>query len=386
MRVLGIDPGTKSFDLAVVEDGRVAWERSIETARIAADPSILLEAVDEAGGVDAIAAPSGYGVPVTRSSEVLNARRLAVSVLLLSTEEEIEEGVRRGDVGALVYSALARVVETLVKRGTPESVFIPGVVHLPTVEPHAKYNRVDLGTADKLAVAVLAVYQEARRSPREANFMLLELGYGYNALMLVEKGRVVWGLGGTSLSTGMLTAGPLDLEVVALGRTWSRVDVFHGGVMEACGVVEPEQAAARALNSTGPCRDAYEAMLDSIATVVAGLYARRGVRRLLLSGRLSASRRIADDIASRLPGGIQVEKLEPLEGAEASKHAAQGYALEVEGLLGGSSANVVRHMRIAEACGTALDHVVHPNLKEAKRRVLEAYTSSVAEPKLCSGS
>nr|MEB3816607.1 DUF1464 family protein [Desulfurococcales archaeon] len=74
-RVLGVDPGTRSFDLALVENGRVVWEASIDTVRVARDPGVLLEAIREAGEVDAIAAPSGYGVPVTLSHEVVDPER-----------------------------------------------------------------------------------------------------------------------------------------------------------------------------------------------------------------------------------------------------------------------------------------------------------------------
>ncbi len=379
VRVLGVDPGTRSFDLAVVEDGKVVWEHSVDTAVVAREPEALLEAIREAGVVDAIAAPSGYGVPVTPSSDVVDARRLAVEVLLLSTEEEIEEGVRRGVVGALVYAALARVVEALVSWGV-RSYFIPGVIHLPTVRPGLKYNRVDLGTADKLSVALLASHLQGARG----RFMVLELGFGYNALMLVEEGRVTWALGGTSLGPGFITAGPLDLEAVALGGGWGRLDVFHGGVMEACQAGSPEEAVDRARGGGGGlCREAYEAMLESIAGAVASAHHRFGVRRLLLSGRLSSHKPLLSDLQDRLPGDVEVEQLPLLEGAAKSKHAAQGYALVVEGLLGGRAASAVERMAIRQACGTALDNVAHPRAARARERVRRAYVESVKSPRLC---
>ena len=382
MRILGIDPGTRSFDLVVVEDGRVVWEYSIETGEVAREPGSLLEAIREAGRVDAIAGPSGYGVPVTESRDVVDPRRLAVEVLLLSTEEDIADGVRRGDPGIMVYKALAEAVVALCSDESRRTIFIPGVVHLPTLKPGAKYNRLDLGTADKLAVAALALYQYARDDPGRADMMVLEMGYGYNALMLVEKGRITWGLGGTSLSTGMLTAGPLDLEVVVMGRRWERSDVFHGGVMGACEPLDPGEAVEEARRG-GPCREAYESMMEGIATVIAGIHARRGVRRLVLSGRLTSLKGLVDDLASRLPGTVEVEILPPLEGSRRTKHAAHGYALVVEGLLGGRASRVVESLRVREAGGTALDWVHHPRLEGAKRRLREAYIASVRNPRLC---
>ncbi|MCG2867689.1 MAG: DUF1464 family protein, partial [Vulcanisaeta sp.] len=83
-RVLGVDPGTKTFDIVVVDDGVVKAEKSLETSMIAKDPNVLIDAI-KSFEIDYIAAPSGYGAPVTRGDEVIDPRRFAVEVLLLST-------------------------------------------------------------------------------------------------------------------------------------------------------------------------------------------------------------------------------------------------------------------------------------------------------------
>ncbi|MEM4876796.1 MAG: DUF1464 family protein, partial [Sulfolobales archaeon] len=70
MRVLGVDPGTKSFDLVLVEDGRVLWEYSIDTATVAFRPDVLIDVISRLD-IDYIVAPSGYGVPITFGDEVI---------------------------------------------------------------------------------------------------------------------------------------------------------------------------------------------------------------------------------------------------------------------------------------------------------------------------
>ncbi len=380
MRALGVDPGTKSFDLVVVEEGRVVWEDSIETGEVARDPGVLVESVMSAGA-DVVAGPSGYGVPVTWNRDIVDARRFAVEVLLLSTEEEIRRGVEEGDPGIMVYAALARVVEELW-RSRVEAVYIPSVVLLPTVPAKRKVNRIDMGTADKMSVAVLAAHLARRRGVE--TFAVVEMGYGYNAVVGVEKGRIVDGLGGTVLGPGLLTIGPVDGEIAALAGTWGRRHVFRGGAFEACGTLDPEEAWEKYLEGREPCTSAIAAVLEAVARGIVSVceVSLGGARKVYVSGRLTALPGMLDEIRALLPQGYEVERLELLEGASRSKHAAQGYALVAEGLAGGSFRDLVSGMGIPEARGTVMDHVLHPALAPVKERLRRAYAESVRGAKL----
>jgi len=388
MRVAGIDPGTKSFDIAVIEGPRVVEEVSIETSEIARNPRTLIEALRRLEP-DLVVAPSGYGVPPTWSHEVVDPHRFAVEILLLSTDEAIEEGVSRGDPGAYVYRALALIVEE-IQRSSTRAIYIPSAILLPTIPPHRKINRIDMGTADKLAVTALAVYDQSRRLGigfEETSFILVEMGFGYNAIMVVDGGRVVDGFGGTSSTIGFLTAGPLDLEVVVAGETWRRTDVFHGGVADACRCSSLDEALDLYEAGREPCRSAVEAMIEGIAKCVAeALVVNPHPREILLSGRYSRSDRFVKLVREKLQEvarGIEVRRLGLLEGARVSKEAAQGYAIVGEGLAGGFFKDLVKHMRIDEACGTVMDWVIHPAASRARERVRRAYVESVKRPKLC---
>ncbi len=71
-KALGIDPGTGSFDLVLISEDKVVWEKSIPTIEIARSPKVLLDAIREAGEVDIIAGLSGYGTPIVCNKDIID--------------------------------------------------------------------------------------------------------------------------------------------------------------------------------------------------------------------------------------------------------------------------------------------------------------------------
>ena len=385
MRALGVDPGTRSFDLVVVEEDRVVWEKSIDTVEVANNPEVLIKAIEEAGDVDVIAGPSGYGVPVTRNDEIIDPWKFALRVLLLTTEHDLKVGIEKGEVGIKVYEALAKVVVKLWEKKLPV-VYIPSAILLPTIATHRKINKLDMGTADKMAIAVLGVYDQAERlgvDYNDVSFILVEMGFGYNAVLAVDKGRIIDGFGGTLVSTGFLTIGPIDAELAVMAREWSRSDVFHGGVSDACKTLSIDEVLDKHRRGEEPCSSAFEAMLDSLVKAVKALTRTLPKpKEILLSGRYSRHPVLRKMVAEELAEIAPVVQLRGLPGARISKEAAQGYAIVGEGLAGGVFKKLIDHMRINEARGTVLDWVIHPRLVKAKEELRRAYTESVKNPKL----
>src|ERR1700694_3032763 len=69
-RVIGIDPGTVSIDLCGLDDGRMFLDRSFPTAEALADPATIVALLRNAGPLDLIAGPSGYGLSLTPAAQV----------------------------------------------------------------------------------------------------------------------------------------------------------------------------------------------------------------------------------------------------------------------------------------------------------------------------
>lgn len=150
-RVVGTDPGTSSLDLLLLDDGSPVDQVRFAPESIRTDPAILTALLERWAPIDLIAGPSGYGLPLVKSHD-FQERDLDLMSLVRPDE--------RGDtIGVIGFRSWVRA---FVASGFPV-VFLPGLIHLPTVPPHRKLNTIDLGTPDKLAVAALALRIDSAR-------------------------------------------------------------------------------------------------------------------------------------------------------------------------------------------------------------------------------
>jgi predicted butyrate kinase (DUF1464 family) len=356
-RVIGIDPGTVSIDLCGLDDGRVFMDRTLPTAEALADPRVLIEVMEEAGPLDLVAGPSGYGLPLVRVQDVTDTDlRLAY----LGAPDE------SGGIGGL--SSLLRA---LAATALPV-MLTPGVVHLATVPAYRKVNRVDMGTADKVCAAALGIHEQAGRrgcTVEATSFVLLELGGAFSAALAVEGGRIVDGVGGTSGPMGVRAAGALDGEVAFLAGTVPKRMLFGGGAADVAGTPSaPVDALARPESPRAVL--AWAAYLESaVKAIVAMLVSAPRAAEVLLSGRMATVAGVREELALRLQDLFDGPVL-ALEGfARVSKQAAQGAALIADGLAGGASAALVSALGIREASGTVLDHLHVIAPADARRRL-----------------
>jgi len=240
-------------------------------------------------------------------------------------------------------------------------VVTPGVIHLASVPSHRKVNRVDMGTADKVCAAALAITEHTARRrcpPAEARFILLELGGAFSAAIAVDGGRIVDGVGGTSGPIGVRAAGALDGEVAFLSGSIAKEMLFHGGVATVAGM-EDASIDDLAAASSGRAQIAWEAFIENALKAVASLTVSvPNVTEIVLSGRASRVARVRDGLSQRLAGVVPGTSVESLRGfASAASHAAQGAALIADGLAGGPSSPLVERLGVREASGTVLDHL-----------------------------
>ena len=357
-RVVGADPGTLSLDLCGLEDGRVFLEASVSAEGAARDPSALVDRLTAALPLDLIAAPSGYGLPLTPVAELDDA---ALDLLLLMRKEDRGKPEMVGGLRAMLGLMRERRLPALV---------LPGVIHLPTVPAHRKVNRIDMGTADKLCVAALGIWDQAKRIGLPAagtSFILIELGGAFTAALAVDRGRIVDGIGGTSGGLGYRALGTLDGEVAYALGTVRKSALFTGGAAYIAGNPDLPPAALAARAAEDPrARTAWDALLESVQKMVASLrVSLPAPREVLLSGRLSRVPAIVDALAARLGTGVPVRVVGGF--ASGCKEAAQGAALIADGLVGGRHRDLVEAMELRGAAGTLFDHLYGPGADTLRR-------------------
>ena len=63
MRVIGIDPGTGSFDFFGMDKDEVILDTTVPVPEVAQNPEVLVDTARSAFPLDMIVGPSGYGLP-----------------------------------------------------------------------------------------------------------------------------------------------------------------------------------------------------------------------------------------------------------------------------------------------------------------------------------
>lgn len=326
----GVDPGTGSYDVVALEEGRVVYRKSIPTEVVRSEPERVVEVIEESGA-EIAAGLSGYGLPVKPISEL---DEVDLMLMTLNFDSESAIGMRR-------------IISTVREKGV--NLFtIPAVIHLQTVPPWRKLNRIDLGTADKLCSAVLAVTKLSEEEEMtKLNFVLAEIGEGFNAFIAVRNGRIVDGMGGSCSFPGYSSMGAMDAELAYIIGEFPKKLIFTGGVRSF--------AEEWKLNESETLNVLSEFVLKGLKAMEASVDADFYV----LSGRF------APDVLRRIRSEGKDVKL--LGGFGAVKQSAQGAAIIANAIGGGEYREIVDYMRILEAKGTVLDYITKDVMEFVRR-------------------
>ena len=345
----GIDPGTVSIDLCALDGGEVLLDQSFRSADLALDPTPLVDALLAQGPLDLVLGPAGYGLPLV-PGERAGERELGLMLLLRSDEAGAHAGI----------GGMRAMIRALIGAGVP-LIFGPGAIHLPTVPEYRKWNRVDLGTADKVCSAALCIADQAERlglGYEETSFIMLELGGAFSAALAIDRGQIVDGVGGSCAPIGARSCGALDAEVAyLLGSALSKETVFSGGALDPRGELDlSARGALEALHADPGRAEGWLALEEGAAKAALALtVSAPAPREILVAGRLAEAPGMLDALGTRLAHVAPVRMATGL-GAHMNA-AAQGAAVLADGLAGGRYAALVERLGVRDASGSALDHL-----------------------------
>lgn len=342
MRVIGIDPGTGSFDFFGMEENRIILDTTVPVMQVAENPGVLLDVIKSVLPLDAIVGPSGYGLPITPVNQI--------------GERELDLMVP-DDKSIPLYDGIRMVLRLMKKEGLPV-YFTPGVIHLNTVPGFRKANKMDMGTADKVCCTVLALRDQAERlkiNYSETSFIVAEIGYAFSAVMGVSKGKIIDGFGGTAGGPGFITLGGMDAELaIRLGK-FPGAAIFTGGAKDASDKADltPEEMAKDQKRFAA----SWNMLLESIQkSVLAMMVSVETPREILLSGRLSRVPEITAALTERLSKYAPVRLVG--RKARVAKEAAEGAYIIGEGIKGGQYKKLIDTMELGKASGTMYDHIL----------------------------
>lgn len=315
MASLGVDYGTGSWKTALL--GEVAppeWRTFASPDEVRA----YIEEIDRRHPGIPIVLPSGFGIALKRVQELDDRDRFEIA---LRREAPTERGLSRFLL-ALQASRL-------------NAYCIPAIKLLPTVPIHRKINRVDMGTSDKLCAAAYFISQSHERGGRleEIDFVMLEVGEAFRAMVVVRGGKIVDGLGGTAGGIGPRSRGRIDGELAYLYDWNSKESIYRGGARD----IEER---------FGGYGD--EAFWEELEKDLLAFLLFHGLKTIVVAGRRK------QEIVRRLGGRFQVQA--PGEDDEGFE-AASGAALLADGIAGGRQDSLVTHLGLRDVTDRTLDWI-----------------------------
>ncbi|MEE9379305.1 MAG: DUF1464 family protein [Candidatus Lokiarchaeia archaeon] len=354
-RVLGIDPGSKSWDFFGLEDNKIILDTSLPTKELINDPQKAINIIKSVEKIDLMVAPSGFGLPLKDVHEL--TEQDIFFTLLKFDQKDKNKLVGLGDV------------LRLIKAQNIPGIIVPGVKHLPTVPKYRKINKIDMGTADKICTVVTGIRDQMERykvNQKDTNFIMVEIGYGFTAVLAIENGQIIDGIGGSNIM-GFRACGSLDGELAYLIKTIHKKNIYKGGVAYISGYSDLSLKEITLLaEKDEQTKIALKAYLSSVKKAVFGIASsfssKDKIKEVLLAGRGSNLAYIREKMIRGLNDIAPVRIMKSF--SQIAKRAAQGAAFIANGILGGRFEPIINNLKIKEASGSILDDIFIPFEKE----------------------
>jgi len=350
-RVIGIDPGSLTWDFFGLENKEIILDTSIPSKELIEEPSKALTVIKSVENIDLIVAPSGFGLPLKKVTDITE-KDIFLTLLKFDKKEKDK------------LIGLGKILR-LIKAEKIPGIIIPGVKHLPTIPRYRKINKIDMGTADKLCTAVTGIRDQVERlniNPKNSNFIMVEIGYSFTSVLAIENGQVIDGIGGSNIM-GFRACGSLDGELAYLIKNIKKKNIYRGGVSY---IARNQDLSLKEIISlaktdaqTNLALKAYISELTKAVYAISSSYSSKNkITEILVAGRSSELQYIIEIFKNTLNDFLPVKIMRSY--GHLSKHAAQGAAFIANGLLGGEFEPIINNIKIKDAKGSILDDIYIP--------------------------
>ncbi len=351
VKVIGIDPGSKSWDFFGLNNEELILDTSLPTKELIDEPQKAITIIKSVENIDLMVAPSGFGLPL---KEVKDLTEKDIFFTLLKFDQKEKNKL----VG------LGKVLRLIKAQNVP-GIIVPGVKHLPTVPKYRKINKIDMGTADKICTAVTGIRDQMERfevPPEETNFIMVEIGYGFTAVLAIENGQIIDGIGGSNIM-GFRACGALDGELAYLIKNIHKKNIYKGGVAYISGYSDLSLKEIILLaEKDEQTKIALKAYLSSVKKAVFGISSsfssKHKIKEVMLAGRGANLTYLKDKMIRGLNDVAPVRIMKSY--SQIAKRAAQGAAFIANGILGGQFEPIMNNLKIRDAKGSVLDDIFIP--------------------------
>ncbi|MHA1673128.1 MAG: DUF1464 family protein, partial [Promethearchaeota archaeon] len=233
---------------------------------------------------------------------------------------------------------------------------------------YRKFNVIDMGTADKVCSTIYGLHSLQKSSQmalNDMNFILLEIGRGFSAMIAVEGGKIIDGIGGSNL-LGIQSLGKIDGELAYQMEISLKREIYRGGLRDILSSQpiqeETLQEDILQLPEDHPIKlyfieqiskglltlaHSYEFIQKDIPVLVTG----SGIPQKWIISQLDGHFERKQNIG--IAPIFSFQKLENF--APSTKSAAQGAAFIAEGIMGGRFRELLEHMGFFDCQGSVFD-------------------------------
>jgi len=203
-------------------------------------------------------------------------------------------------------------------------------------------------------------------APQETNFILVEIGYGFTAVLAIENGQIIDGIGGSNIM-GFRACGSLDGELAYLIKNIHKRNIYKGGVAYISGYPDLSLKEITLLaEKDDQTKIALKAYLSSVKKAVFGIsssYSNKNrIKEILLAGRGASLAYFREKMIDGLKNVAPVRVMNSF--SQIAKRAAQGASFIANGILGGRFEPIIKNLKIRDATGSILDDIFIPFEKE----------------------